>query len=437
MIIATEQSNPKTGFTRLPCQRPIDRWCGLRFINFVGEWPHMRASMIRLGHDRTGVRQADQTNLVSGWHAVVGPLANEPGQHPGWQGWRLDTMDSIMNRSRHAPKAFGVRVLSLAGALALATIPVRAHALAIDPVFGGSITGSSSVAEIEGAIDSAIGTIDGLYANPVTIPISFTYTAAASGNLLSTSQAYYGVTYGAYVAGLSADAGANPQNTVLAMALANLAQGNDATGARNMAITGAQATMLGFGPETPADATININSNQNFAFSGTASSSQYDLVGGLEHEIDEVLGGGGGGSTLNSIAGSCATSPAGFFCDKYGALDLYRYSADGTPSFTTSSDTTSYLSVDGGATSVVAFNQFSGGDYGDFSPSGTGAGQLIQNAFNTTGQDEPYTTNSPEFLMEEAIGWDPVPEPSALALLLPAILGMVGVRRRRRHTGRL
>lgn len=134
---------------------------------------------------------------------------------------------------------------------------------------------------------------------------------------------------------------------------------------------------------------------------------------------------------------NCTTNPTNFFCGKFGPTDLYRYSAPGTPSFTTSGTATSYLSIDGGLTDIVDLNQNSGGDYGDFAPPGTGAGQLIQNAFNSTGQDEAYTTSSPEFLMEEAIGWDStaevvVSEPGTLALLGSSLLGLTALRRRRR-----
>jgi hypothetical protein len=165
-------------------------------------------------------------------------------------------------------------------------------------------------------------------------------------------------------------------------------------------------------------------------------SSSYDAIGGLEHELDEVIGGGGAGSTLNSVTTTCGTS---FFCPKVGATDLYRYSSNGKPSFTTDPNASAYLSVDGGATKIVSFNQNSGGDFGDFSPAcGPGVGgQLIQNAFNCTGQDEPYTTLSPEFQMAQAIGWDgaqpvvkTVAEPNALAILVIA-LGGIGLARRR------
>ena len=304
--------------------------------------------------------------------------------------------------------------LLLAGVAALA-LSTTADALVITSDFESSITGNANAAQIEGAIDTAIGTIDGLYSpNNVSITVDFSYTPGAPGNLLSTSEEFYGYSYSAYTNALKADSAANPSNTNLATAVANLSKGNDSDGASRMAIAYAQALLLAnYGLGAPAfvtNASINIASNQPFDFTRPVPSNQYDAIGGLEHELDEVLGGGGAGSTLNEILNNCTTNPTNFFCGRFGPTDLYRYSAPGTPSFTTSGTASAYLSIDGGLTNIVDFNQNSRGDYGDFAPPGTGPGQLIQNAFNNTGQDEAYTTSSPEFLMEEAIGWDPNPQ---------------------------
>jgi hypothetical protein len=159
-----------------------------------------------------------------------------------------------------------------------------------------------------------------------------------------------------------------------------------------MSVVGNQLNMLTGTESFPANSVININSNQPFAFSQPASSGAYDAIGGIEHELNEVLGGGGPGSRLND----CNVSS--FLCGgAFGPLDLYRYSATGTPSFTIASTASSYFSVDGGATNIVDFNQLFGGDYADFAPpsgggSPSGPGQLIQNAFNSMGPDEPYTS---------------------------------------------
>jgi len=333
----------------------------------------------------------------------------------------------------------------LATAVLAALLATPAQALTIDPVFEGTVP-----AAVEGAIDTAINTLDGLYANPVTITVDFTYSAGAAGNLLSTTQYYNDVSYSTYVAALKADSAANPGNTVLATAVANLPKGNDANGAKDLAITDAQYNLLSLyskqlalNPIANPAPVININSSQPFTFSGAVAAGTYDAVGGLEHELDEVLGGGGGGSTLNEIAdGACtAGSTQAWFCNKVGSLDLYRYSAPNSPTLSTASNATAYLSFDGGKTSIVALNQDSGGDFGDFAPNcgtGSGSGQLIQNAFNCTGAYEPYTTASPEYTMMEAVvGFEAtVPEPMALACLLPGALALTGARRRHRLTGR-
>jgi hypothetical protein len=67
-----------------------------------------------------------------------------------------------------------------------------------------------------------------------------------------------------------------------------------------------------------------------------------------------VLGIGGQGSTLNRS--SSDISP----------LDLYRYSAPGVRSYSTSASVSSYFSVDGDSTNLVHFNQSSNGDFGDW-----------------------------------------------------------------------
>jgi hypothetical protein len=340
--------------------------------------------------------------------------------------------EKTMQIRKRLPFGTGIALMMLLGVASLALAPhAYADTLTITPTFDSSITGNANAAQIEAAINSAIGTIEGLYSNPVNIKITFSYTPLTGSTLLQTTIGEgFGAFYNngmpnSYVNLLKADAAANPANTVLATAIANLGSGNKGgtnTMFGGMFLSDSQNAML-TGEGNNFNNTIQINSNQPFAFTGTADSSQYDLVGGVEHEIDEVMGGGGVGSTLNDLANPsfCPGSP---LCTQEGSTDLYRYSAPGVPSFTTSSSATSYFSIDGGATQIVQFNQNgSSGDYGDFAPPGGGSGQLIQNAVNDFGQDEAYTTSSPEYTMMEAIGWDPVtrtrqvPEPSTLILL--------------------
>jgi hypothetical protein len=325
--------------------------------------------------------------------------------------------------------------LGLASVLAALSLASAASALTIKPIFDASINEAPDAKFIKAAIDSAIGVIDGLYGNPVTISTTFTFDAAGPGDILQTEMSFYGFSNADYVKALKADSAANPANKVLITALANLGKGNDADGKKDMALTGAEAAMLGLGKADKSNATININSKQLFSLIRPVYEKAYDLIGSLEHELDEVLGGGGAGSTLNGIAGPCVGDPNNFFCNRVGDLDPYRYSKAATPSFTTAKTAKSYFSVDGGATSIAPFNQDPSGDLGDFSLPSKGPGQLIQNALTLPGQDEDYTAKSPEFAMMQSIGWDaaaPMPEPANWALMLAGVGAIGGWLRRRR-----
>jgi hypothetical protein len=99
-----------------------------------------------------------------------------------------------------------------------------AAALLIVPTFTDAITTNPNAASIDSAIDSAIGTIDSLYANPGTVSIVFT---AGAGNFVgesnTTDLSYAYSTYTGLLAGVSA---AEPGNAVLASAIAHLGSGN-------------------------------------------------------------------------------------------------------------------------------------------------------------------------------------------------------------------
>ena len=309
----------------------------------------------------------------------------------------------------------------------------RAHATEIVPQFDTSITAQPDAAAIEADISYAVRTLNLLYTNPVTIPITFrdqaipcstpnTCDVASSQTITET------VPYLDYRAALTRDSAANPGNTTLAVAVAHLGAGNSA---QSVVITQSQGQMLSqYGLSSSGTFGANIitlNSNAAYTFAGPVLAcpgecrpavhgipvqpGTYDASALLFHEMNEILGGGGQGSTLNAcLSGQCAA---------LGSLDLYRYSADGTPSYSTSASTHAYLSFDGGATdaagSGIDFNApapgLDAGDFNDLSTACQSNVALIQGYACPGTIAEAYTAASPEFAMMSAIGWDHVPVP--------------------------
>jgi hypothetical protein len=318
--------------------------------------------------------------------------------------------------------------LLLAGAGAVASAPARAG-LQIDATFDSSITSLSNAVAVENTISNAISFYEATFTNPITVAIDFQATTTGLGG---SSSALYGLGYSTYKSALETDYNANPANATKASANANLPT---SIAPNNIAATAANLQALGFTLASPPtfDGTIYLNTSlMSFNADGSATTGLYYGNSVIQHEIDEVLGIGGAGSSLGQ------SSLTGY----YGATDLFRYSSVGTLSHTTNSSASTYFSIDGGHTSLVAFNQTGGGsDYGDWKSPPTGGppdfacvGTIyVQDAYGCTGGAVSLTLGSPEAVALQAIGYDvaAAPEPESYTMLL-AGLGLLGVIARRR-----
>jgi hypothetical protein len=237
---------------------------------------------------------------------------------------------------------------------------------------------------------------------------------------------------------LAADSAAHPYNNVLATAVANLPFGNSpATTGRPFVIDGpAGARALGDNTAVGYLGADGVNGHGTFdgmvsvdavpgevAWSGPVGSGQYSAITTLFHEIDEVLGVGGGvGSTIG-----------GPFVRSLGTEDLYRYDwFTGLPSFTADPNAISYFSIDGGAHYWQFFNQDPSGDRSDWAGYSYCAPEYIQDAYGCPGAPDNWLArDSVESVALQAIGYNLVPEPGTWALMI-AGFGLMGLALRRR-----
>jgi autotransporter-associated beta strand protein len=287
-----------------------------------------------------------------------------------------------------------------------------ARALVIDPTFGASITSDPNVAVIEAGIDATIQRVEADIANPITVTIDFQEMTTGLGLSQTTT---YDESYSSYRSWLANNQILSANDTTALASLPNQAA-NPVTGnSSNSSMTIAAPLLRSLGQTAAGGLTSNGNSGgtfdgdiglntsiMNLSRTGTQNAGYYDLQAVAGHEIDEVLGIGGTGSTLSSGDPSVPTTT--------GVLDLFRYSASGVRSFNLNPNVNAYFSINGGNTNLVYFDQNNEG--ADFSDWGNGTANAeagntppqLQDSFGTPGADTNIGVN--ELTALDVVGYN-------------------------------
>lgn len=341
-----------------------------------------------------------------------------------------------------------------------------AHAgiFTIVPTFDSSISTDGNAAAIEGAINTAITTIESAFTNPITVSIYF----QEGGGLGQSNFLTYNESYTSFYNGLVHN-NSNPA-AIAALQAAGYTSVNPVGGTNHIEMKSANARAVGINQAAGCDVTAvtpsasngNIPNSCGSALNGplvdgivslntlittpgTNGGGSYSLVATAEHEIDEILGLGSalencdyGGSGQSTACGTGNLTRQNDTGDGVGdPEDLYRYTAatGGTLANLTvscASPGAAYFAYGPNTGALTQFNNScNGGDFGDWA----GTGQ-VQDAFSSAGTAPVYGPN--EIAALSAIGYTTAtaPEPGTSALFgsgLALLTACMGVRRRRRQ----
>jgi hypothetical protein len=281
---------------------------------------------------------------------------------------------------------------------AATTVPTTG--LTIHATFDSSITGNPNAAAIEGMINRAISIYESLFSDPITIQIRFRYattgpdgTALPQGTVSRSDFVIYGIPWSPFVNALRANATTDNDNVANASLPGNALSPTIKSSSANGRAVGLDTPPAMFadghvGNGGPYDGIVTLNSADPFQFTRPTSASNFDAQRSTEHEMDEVMG----------IVSDADIS-------KLHPQDLFSWSSAGHRNITSSG--TRYLSINGGVTNIVNFNQDSHGDFGDWlSEACPQAHPYVQNAFACMAQSSDLATTSPEAINLDVIGYD-------------------------------
>lgn len=343
----------------------------------------------------------------------------------------------------------------------------------IGTAYAGPIT-FTCAANIDATMAGTCNYLNTIVANDYTS--TFTNVAAsvyiqygATGLASSTVGFYNSLSYGTFVADLTANALAS-DNPVMLSAVASLNTVDALTyySTGKVVVTSAEGEALGV-PDASLVGTTGPAAGNNSCTIGTAGcyngvitltnvvsnwyydqnggaipAGQYDVYAAVEHEFDEILGTSSCMSTQSNTGR--LTDP----CDVLGgngnpsSTDLYRYNSAGNLALNNAyiglggAPGLAYFSYNGGTTNGAngfVYNTASNGnDYADFTSSCPSGPFSVQDAQGCPGKEQGLSIKNDggaEVNILNALGYEiATPEPTTIALLAAGLALMAGRRRR-------